>query len=65
MKISNVDLSKKKCPICGAELTPVQQTGKPVQQIGKIVYFCNCVGFLRAVIEVLPEQKGVENDCAD
>ncbi len=56
MKQAKEDVSKKNCPLCGAEL-------EPVQTAGKIVYLCACGGVLRTVIEVLPEQiEGEDND---
>ncbi len=60
MKLSKDDVSKKKCPLCGAGLMPVQQAGK-------IVYICTCGGISRTVIEVLPEKQieGEQNDSSN
>lgn len=57
MKPAKENISKKNCPLCDAELMPVQQAGK-------IVYICICGGISRTVIEVLPEKQieGEQND---
>lgn len=36
------------CPACNKELSPVTDTD------GVTRYFCNCIGFYRSVIEVIP-----------
>ncbi|MEJ5201561.1 MAG: hypothetical protein WHV66_04945 [Anaerolineales bacterium] len=59
MKPAKENISKKNCPLCGAELEPVQTDGK-------VVYLCACGGVLRTVIEVIPEQiEGEENGCSN
>lgn len=45
---------KKNCPICGKELQPKNGVTK---------YYCDCMGQLRPVIEILPnELKGVKQN---
>lgn len=42
------------CPACGRELKPVKQSN------GSTQFLCDCIGFPRVVIEIIPPEQDAQ-----
>lgn len=43
------------CPACNRSLPPPEQSETGIER-----YFCDCAGFRRAVVEIIPDESAVQ-----